>query len=91
MQSFAGIEAAVGTILGRIQELTPSLPLGGGHRFGSRCGNLAATAQSHREPEVGERSLGKGTAGHLLNQIPSSRMSCPLAAWSTSWPTLPAR
>lgn len=91
MQSFAGIEAAVGTILGRNQALTLSLPPGGGHRFGGRCGNPAATAQSHREPEVGERSLGKGTAEHLLNQIPSSRMYCPLAASSTSWPTLPAR
>ena len=89
MQSFAGIEAAVGTILGRNQALTLSLPPGGGHRFGGRCGNPAATAQSHREPEVGERNLGKGTAEHLLNRMffgPRNRpgVSCIAGGFFTS-------
>ena len=67
MQNFIGIEVAWGTVVGRNQARTGLLPPGGGPRFGSGCGNPAATSQSHREPEVGERSLGKGTAGHLLD------------------------
>lgn len=42
-------------------------PPGGGHRFGSRCRNAAATAQNHREPEVGGESPGEGAAGYYLN------------------------